>query len=634
MSLQCRRGRKMLSFFPSLYEDEMLYSWFARYHVRSCNVSPKATMKDLFGSINTIAVPDLPTHLDRIYERIKHFEVPEIDSWLDKHTLFRYYTTFTNAETKKAVYDAMITGNRPGAIHMMTGMMASNVSEPSYFRYCQDCVEDDFQQYGETYWHVSQQLPGVMVCLKHDCLLQNASVPFRGQNKHVYVPATRDNSNSSEKTPHFSEKTMYYLKAVSKDSIRLINGDFQFTWQGIQQAYRYMLQKHGYATVKGSVDQRTLAEQFRRFYGEELLKTLQSPVDPDNSSCWLKAITRKHRKSFHPIRHLLFIHFFGETVESFYQYATQEYQPFWESPYVCLNAAADHYLQPVIPNVKVTICTDTRRPVGTFACSCGFSYSRRGPDQKKEDRYKIGRIKQFGPVWEQKLHELIHVQKLSYHAAAKQLHVDISTAKKYANRSEEGKNRKVPNDIQLLGEQRKLWLQLQQHYPHASVTQLRHANKALYTWLYRHDKQWLLAYSPKEDNVFQTHQRVNWTERDRNVLKEVQTTVERLLLSNKPVHINISRIGKEIKKLVLLERHLDKLPQTNAYLNNAVETQDQFQIRRVRWAAKELYQNHMEVNEWRIQRLAGLKSNIPDDVRQEVRLQENYYCQLLVRKEV
>lgn len=623
----------MLSFFPPLYEDELLYSWFARYHVRSCNVSPKVTMKDLFGSANAIAVPDLPTHLDRLYERIKHFEIPEMNNWLDKHTLFRYYTTFAQASTRQAVFDAMIIGNRPGAIHMMTGIMASNVSEPLYFRYCRQCVEDDFKQNGETYWHVSQQLPGVLVCLKHDHTLQNSLVPFRGQNKHVYVPATRDNCNRQEKMPVFSEKTKSHLNRIAKDSIQLLNKDFQFTWQGIQQAYKYLLQKHGYATVTGSVDQKTLAEQFRLFYGEELLETLQSPVDPDNQSCWLKAITRKHRKAFHPIRHLLFIHLFNETLETFYQYASRMYQPFGDGPYVCLNAAADHYSQPVIPNVKVTICTDTRRPVGTFTCFCGFSYSRRGPDQTNKDRYKIGRIKNFGQVWEQKLQELVHVQKLSYHAAAKRLHVDIGTAKKYATRKKK-ENPDVSYNTQSLDKKRELWLQLQKDHPNVPVTKLRKVDYALYGWLYRHDKQWLLAHSPKMNKASPTNQRVNWIERDQKVLKEVQTAVHQLLQAKKPVHINVSRIGKKIRRLALLERHLKKLPKTSDYLNEIVETKEQFQIRRVRWAAKELYQHNEEIIEWRIRRLARLKNNISDDVLREIRLQEEYYCQSLVRNEV
>lgn len=54
----------MLGFFPRLYKDELLYSWFARYHLYSANDGPKQTMEDLFGIQNELAVPDLPVNLE------------------------------------------------------------------------------------------------------------------------------------------------------------------------------------------------------------------------------------------------------------------------------------------------------------------------------------------------------------------------------------------------------------------------------------------------------------------------------------------------------------------------------------------------------------------------------------------
>jgi hypothetical protein len=623
----------MLSFFPRLYEDELLYSWFARYHRRSCNISPKATMKDLFGSPAMLAVPDLPTHLDRLYQRIKHFEVPGVKTWIEKHTFFNYYTVFGKEDVRQQVFNAMTTGNRPGAIHMMTGMMASTVSEPTYFRYCPQCVEEDIEKLGETYWHLSHQLPGVLVCLKHGYLLQNSSVLFRSKNKHVYIAATKENCNSMSKLPKYNDKTMTQLKAIASDVIKLFWADFYFSWTGIQQAYKYLLQKHGFATVKGTVNQRTLAEQFRWHYGEELLTILQSPVDPNNPACWLKAITRKHRKAFHPIRHLLFIHFFGEDIQSFYQYAHRTYQPFGEGPYPCLNAAADHFLQPVISSVKVTICTDTGKPVGTFSCSCGFTYSRRGPDQTLKDRYRIGTIKQFGPVWEDKLQQLVQIEKLSYYAAAKQLHVDIGTVKKYANKEIDNVSSVITDEQNLLLEKQAQWLQLQTQYPDLSKTGLRKIAPALYTWLYRHDRKWLNENSPQKQASPPINKRVDWNRRDEELLIKVQKAVKRLYSSEKPVQINVSRVGKEIGKLALLERHLDRLPLTSAYLNRVIETRERFQIRRVQWAAKQLFKCQGDVVEWRIRRLAGLKSTVSGNVQREIKLQVRQY-QSKVKSEV
>jgi hypothetical protein len=128
------------------------------------------------------------------------------------------------------------------------------------------------------------------------------------------------------------------------------------------------------------------------------------------------------------------------------------------------------------------------------------------------------------------------------------------------------------------------------------------------------------------------NQRINWIERDQELVKEIKDVVHKLLNFPKPVRINRSRIGKEIGKLALLERQLAKLPQTNVYLNQVTESVKQFQIRRVRWAAKRLCNEHQEVVGWRIQRLAGLYKNIEEKVKQEIDVQIDRYSNR--RKEV
>lgn len=140
------------------------------------------------------------------------------------------------------------------------------------------------------------------------------------------------------------------------------------------------------------------------------MQSLPSGVDGE---CWLRAITRKQRKSFHPVSHLLIIHFLGESVDTIYVHHNTAYNPFGIGPFLCLNAAAEHYLKPVITDLKVTTCSDTKKPVGTFHCLCGFVYSRRGPDVTTEDKLKIGRIKEFGDTWFEKLDHLINQEKLS-----------------------------------------------------------------------------------------------------------------------------------------------------------------------------------------------------------------------------
>ncbi|MDV2687097.1 TnsD family Tn7-like transposition protein, partial [Alkalihalophilus lindianensis] len=85
----------------------------------------------------------------------------------------------------------------------------------------------------------------------------------------------------------------------------------------------------------------------------------------------------------------------------------------------------------MIQEVNVTRDFKSKAPIGTFECSCGFIYARKGPDRLSEDKYHIGRIKAFGDVWKSKLHELAAEGTYSTRALAKMLDVDSKTVKKY-----------------------------------------------------------------------------------------------------------------------------------------------------------------------------------------------------------
>ncbi|PDM38539.1 hypothetical protein CMV37_02155 [Bacillus cereus] len=85
-----------------------------------------------------------------------------------------------------------------------------------------------------------------------------------------------------------------------------------------------------------------------------------------------------------------------------------------------LNKAVEHFGEMVINRVYISRCYNTKRPVGTFCCSCGFIYSRTGPGQSETDVCKIGRIKAFGSQWYEKLKE-ISQQNISYRAIARAL---------------------------------------------------------------------------------------------------------------------------------------------------------------------------------------------------------------------
>jgi hypothetical protein len=66
--------------------------------------------------------------------------------------------------------------------------------------------------------------------------------------------------------------------------------------------------------------------------------------------------------------------------------------------------------------------------------------------------------------------------------------------------------------------------------------------------------------------------------------------------------------------LALIEQHLDKLPKTSEFLDSVCEFVENFQIRRVNCAMRNLRENNEEPKEWRIYRLARINENCSPEV--------------------
>lgn len=590
------------------------------------------TIEDLFNSRTATAVVDMPCNINALY-----YNLPEVSKILPEkmimsYTLFPYYTAFLPQKRVDLVISSMMS-NYGGDIHVRTGIMASNVSVPGFLRYCPECIVHDKLVYGEYYWHRIHQIPGVLVCPIHNMQLQDSRIAGHGMNKHEFFAANEYNCRVKPAVSISNEQDK--IITIAKDIVWLMD-NYQAVrkTKGIENGFRdkyiSILQEKGFATTNGRVYQEELIHTFRCFYGDDFLSKVHCDVKEINDN-WLSGIVRKHRKVFHPLRHLLLIRFLTGNIADFFE-QKYTYAPFGKGPWPCMNAAASHYRRSVVKNLKVEYSSDLKKPVGTFTCSCGFIYSRSGPDKYEQDIYKIGRIKQFGLLWKNKLRELVETDKLGLRHVARMLNVDTNTVKRYVKllnlkaawKTDTGYAE--PNaspDSSIENEDttardcyRVKWLELKYNHPEASKSQLRNMNEATYIWLYRNDRDWLNHNSPVKEKSMYENTRVDWRKRDKVNLKEVkQLIIESLNADIKPERITIGYIGKKLGQLSLLEKHLVKMPKTQMYLENAVETAEQFRIRRIKWCANELRKKGEEIKEWKLIRMAGVRPGYSDELK-------------------
>lgn len=163
----------MMVFFPEMYEDELAYSLFARYHVHAGHLTFRATAEDLF--VNKDVIPSTEFIVPLTEEAVKMIaRTMPLSEFVEKHTMLPYYTRFIPLERRKKAFDLITAMDR--SFYDCLYMRKNKTEMRKYMRYCPLCAAIDRKKYGETYWHRKHQLPGVEICLEHRCRLEDSSV--------------------------------------------------------------------------------------------------------------------------------------------------------------------------------------------------------------------------------------------------------------------------------------------------------------------------------------------------------------------------------------------------------------------------------------------------------------------------
>jgi hypothetical protein len=631
----------MLGYFPSPYPDELLYSVCARLDDLLQYPSKRTLAQELFGSRSALAVIDLPSHLDALVSVLPSGCSYMADDFIDRHTLLPFYGPFLPPGRLQRVRADMRGDNGP-RVHSRAGIMASKVSLPLWLRFCSACVAQDRERLGQTYWHRVHQVPGVEICSVHGVLLQSGGVRARNARiRYEFVSAEQAVQEPEPRSPEGIVSHHEALLQIAYDAAWLLDQrDLAPGINFFRQRYIARLIDQGLATHTGRVRGKHLMQAFRRYYPDDLLSLLHCELRADVSQNWLiRLLQPSASNAQHPLHHLLLIHFLGCTVEEFFALQLPTEKPFGTGPWPCLNQASEHYRQMTIDEcgVRYSPYTDGR-PIGTFSCDCGFVYSRTGPDSSPGDRFKVGQVLCFGPIWEARLRELWDNPGVSLRGIGYQLGVDPITAKRHADRlglpsprpgSGGGRQYLPPSDCleepsvdDALAANRETWFATIQANPGFGVKALREQVPAVYAWLYRNDREWLGEHSPHQKEPCSAPPRVNWGARDEQLAEAVKASAMRIRNApGRPQRITVTSIGKDVSRLALLQKKLDKLPLTAESLTKVVESREVFAIRRIWWVAKCYQQEGVFPEKWQLVRRSGV-GRVVDSIEVTKAIQE------------
>lgn len=505
----------MVNFFPELYPDELLYSGIARYHVRVGNLDAKSTLRDLYDKDTITAVVEMTSNLDTLINNLPTV-IYTADEIIRNHTMYPYFAAFIPKDRADRLYQ-LIKGNNGSKIYNELGLSNKILKLNNFLRFCPECYREDIDKYGETYWHRIHQVAGVDYCTFHKCRLLDSKISVRNKNRQEYIHAHLEirkydieEMEREQKCSLFSnnENILEKFIVVAQNVKYLMDSNIRHQELNyFREIYLNKLIDLGLANRK-KIFQDIILLKFKAYWGEEFLNSINCNFDIEKSSNWLTTITRKHRKGFHPIQHILFINFLGLDIKAIFE-------------------------------EEINVSRKTNIII------------IKSDEEKSRYRYK--------------------------------------------------------------------WGKLMEEFPDESKTQIRKRDRSTYTWLYKYDNEWLKKNSPTKKVGSRKSQLIDWNKRDEEILTLVKEAVNDIKMSSdKPERITITLIAKKIKKETMLQKHMERLAKTKEFLHYKIESLEEFQLRRVKWAIKELAKNG-DVKVWDVVLKAGLSKKYYYKLEKEIR---------------
>lgn len=240
----------MIIYFPKIYPDELVYSWFCRYYIHSGCMSHKIALKNLMFGESDAPSKEFVGHLNEQAFNIINKIIPIEDLIID-HTMYSEYVRFLPYD-KKISSLKQITSNKSCDPHQIMTILPRNDVNEIYLKYCPKCASEDRIQYGETYWHRSHQIRGISICTKHLCRLQQSFVKCINDKSFVFYPA-ENSINEKIDNMDIEENINYKKSSFEKYLVSIFNRRILFKGKNIKygDVINYYIYKNDY--VKGNV---------------------------------------------------------------------------------------------------------------------------------------------------------------------------------------------------------------------------------------------------------------------------------------------------------------------------------------------------------------------------------------------
>lgn len=493
---QCNSEIDMLN-FPTPYPNELIYSTIARAGIHHAITSPKQLLDEIFTNRKVIATIDLPSHLICVLRHLPPNYT--LEKLVYENTLFPIYALFSPESTRLRCLQWMENQSK-GSIHLALGVAASKVKQITTHRYCHHCLKEQYNQYGEFFWSRLWYIQGANCCSKHKVKLSEFLPPAHLNGRHQFIPAS---FILDRKQPHNPAHELDLIVSRRVDELLNLPPTTSPTFHQWSQFYQRTAKRLGFNRGFKHIDHSKIHVAVIKTWDLKWLQ--QHHLDElESETCWLRAIFRKHRKSFSYLEHII-------------------------------------VLETFLPK---------------------------------------------GWTWVAILGE-------THQLPAKHSNTDTPS------------ERTKCKDILMLKEKRNEWMSLIKDF---GIKPSRAKNAALYAWLYRNDKTWLLTKNKSFHALpASIPKKVDWPLRDWHMVmrlfKIFYQSLDDLSLPRQSRNWYLRQL---LPQHSTVEKNLYQLPLTHKFLNTFSEDISSYQIRRITRTIIQFKKMNQHPVNWQLLRHSGL----------------------------
>lgn len=462
------------SFFPSPIQNETVYSWLARYHLLSGNRSFRKNTLFSLGVHEGRPANEFPSFLPRLADASAY----PLDTIIKQMAAYHYYSPFLSKKIGTALKEALERGDTDSVLSTI-GVVASRLTQGMHLCSCRHCVKEDIEKYGFSTWHLSHQVLGARVCPVH----------------HERLHLTNRTKIGASLPGKFSEPCSNCMEDRYASLIQqeLMNPLTSMSTNKYIAAYYRRLQCMGLITGTG----RVRAKLLRSLLAEHIGQVRQAPeyqylTHQISLHRYPDCMFYKPNGVHHPLKHFVLIEALFEDWNEF--------------------QSALHSDRKFLPDTMPLVRT-TRKPNLSLSRQAE-SKLRNGVSLRKVSDEEGVSVNSLKILAEQKQIALNQRPSKIFPSMERAIWRKLVVGKSTTDIAElfcvsvgavEIILRKHP---QLVTLRKRIWFFQKQQYhrrtildwislnPKQARQQIKSANSASYTWLYKHDKSWLYQNLP------------------------------------------------------------------------------------------------------------------------------------------